>query len=331
MSIQIIAEAGVNHNGSLALARELARKAKEAGADMVKYQTFIPELLVTSSAEKAAYQKQTTGAAESQLDMVRKLALSQEDFIKLKAYCHEIGIQFLSTAFDLESVDFLHSLGCALWKLPSGEITNLPYLRKIAAFGQRVILSTGMSTLEEVAAALNVLQSGGTQDITLLHCTTAYPAPYAQINLRAMDTLAEAFGLPVGYSDHSQGIAISCAAASRGAVVLEKHFTLDRHMEGPDHQASLEPDELGQMVAAIRAIELALGSGEKAPTALEKESSRVARKSIVAKVPIQQGDRFTEDNLTTKRPGTGLSPMEWDNILGKTAPKAFEKDDAIWL
>lgn len=329
--IQIIAEAGVNHNGSLALAKKMAYEAKQAGADIVKYQTFVPKLLVTNTAQKAGYQQETTLRTESQLTMLEKLALSQVDFIELQRYCKQIEIRFLSTPFDEESVDFLHQMGCDLWKIPSGEITSLPYLRQIAAFHQPVIMSTGMATLEEIQDALNVLRSGGAEQITLLHCTTAYPAPFEQINLRAMDTLAERFGLPVGYSDHSRGIAVSCAAAARGAAVLEKHFTLDCNMEGPDHKASLEPNELKRMVDSIREIELALGDGRKQPTALELENSKAARKSITAKRRISAGEAFSADNLTIKRPGTGISPMRWDEVLGTLATKAFDEDEQIWL
>ncbi|MBR0090696.1 MAG: N-acetylneuraminate synthase [Lachnospiraceae bacterium] len=329
--ILIIAEAGVNHNGDLRLAKELALKAGEAGADIVKYQTFKPENLVTENADKAGYQKITTGEQGTQLDMLKKLALSDDAFRELYAYCKEIGIRFLSTAFDMDSIGFLHELGCETWKIPSGEITNLPYLRKIASYGQKVILSTGMATMEETGKAITVLKDGGTRDITVLHCTTAYPAPFDQINLRAMCTLEEQFHLPVGYSDHSRGIAIPCAAAALGARVIEKHFTLDRNMEGPDHKASLEPDELKQMTDAIRAIEAALGDGKKIPTELEIENSKVARKSIVARKAILKGEMLTEDNLTVKRPGTGLSPMLWDSVIGTHATKDFKADDLIWM
>lgn len=329
--ILIIAEAGVNHNGELKLAKELALKAKEAGADIVKYQMFVPENLVTHTAQKAGYQKAATGGKESQLDMLKKLALSRDEFIELKAYCEEIGIKFLSTAFDLESVDALREMGCDLWKIPSGEITNLPYLRYIASFGQPVIMSTGMATMEDIEAAIEALRQNGAGDITVLHCTTAYPTPYEQINLKAMCTIAERFGFPVGYSDHSKGISVPCAAAALGAVVLEKHFTLDKTMEGPDHKASMEPDELKAMVDAVRAIELAMGDGNKRPTELEIENSKVARKSIVAKRRIDKGETLTEDNLTTKRPGTGVSPMLWDQVIGTKAVKDFEEDELICL
>ncbi len=327
--ILIIAEAGVNHNGDLQLAKELAKKAKEAGADIIKYQTFVPEKIVTHTAEKAGYQKETTGGQESQLDMLRKLALSKEAFKELKQYCEEIGIRFLSTAFDMESIEFLHELGCDLWKIPSGEITNLPYLRRIASFGQPVIMSTGMATMDEIDEALDVLKKYGAKDITLLHCTTAYPAPYDQINLKAMNMLASQFDVPAGYSDHSRGISVPCAAAALGATVLEKHFTLDRNMDGPDHKASLEPDELKQMVDSVRIIERALGDGKKRPTGLELENSKVARKSIVASRNIKKGEVLTEENITTKRPGTGISPMLWDKVIGTKAVKDYKEDEQI--
>lgn len=327
--IRIIAEAGVNHNGNLETAKKLALAAKNAGADAVKYQTFLPEKLVTKTAQKANYQIVTTGAEESQFEMLCKLALPFEAFAELKDYCEQIGIAFLSTAFDPESATFLHELGCKTWKIPSGELTNLPFLRQIAAFRQEVILSTGMATMKEIGETVQVLQNGGAGRIILLHCTTAYPAPYDQINLKAMLSLKKAFGLPVGYSDHSRGIDVPIAAAALGATVIEKHFTLDRSMEGPDHKASLEPDELKRMTKAVRTVELALGSGKKEPTPLEIENSKAARKSIVASCMIQKGELFTEENLTTKRPGTGLSPMLWDKIIGTRAVKDFGKDEPI--
>ena len=328
MHVRIIAEAGVNHNGSLDLAKELALQAKLAGADVVKYQTFIPERLAAGSAQKAAYQKEHTGGG-SQLDMLRKLCLGYDEFRELKDYCGEVGIQFLSTAFDLESVDFLKKLGIPFWKIPSGEITNLPYLEKIARFGDPVVLSTGMCTLEEVAEALRVLRGNGAGDITVLHCTTQYPTPPADVNLLAMDTLRECFCLPVGYSDHTAGISIPIAAAARGAVVLEKHFTLDRGMEGPDHKASLEPDELREMVRVVRIVEQALGDGNKAPRESEKGNLAVARKSIVAAAPIRRGESLTAEKLTTKRPGTGISPMRWHEVIGRVANRDYLPDEQI--
>lgn len=328
MHIKIIAEAGVNHNGSLALAKELALRAKEAGADIVKYQTFVPELLAASSAEKASYQTKNTGGG-SQLDMLRSLALSYEDFRQLKAYCDEIGISFLSTPFDLRSIDFLQELGMPFWKVPSGEITNLPYLERIGRSGMPVVMSTGMATMEEVEAAVAVLRGSGTADLTLLHCTTQYPTPPEDANLCAMDALRERFGLPVGYSDHTEGIMIPVAAAARGAVVLEKHFTLDRTMEGPDHKASLEPDELAEMVRAVRTVEKALGDGVKKPRDTEIGNRSVARKSIVAAAPIAKGQLLTAELLTTKRPGGGISPMRWYDLIGKAANRDYQADELI--
>ncbi len=328
MHIQIIAEAGVNHNGRLDLAKELALQAKRAGADIVKFQTFIPERLVSGNAKKAQYQLRETGAG-SQLEMLKKLCLSFEEFRELKAYCDQIGIQFLSTAFDMDSVAFLKQLNIPFWKIPSGEITNLPCLETIASFGDPIVLSTGMCTMDEVAAALAVLRSNGSGNITVLHCTTQYPTPPKDVNLRAMDTLRERFGLPVGYSDHTEGIVVPIAAAARGAVVLEKHFTLDRHMEGPDHKASLEPDELREMVRSVRIIEQIMGDGEKVPGEAEKENLNVVRKSIVAAAQISAGELLTSDVLTVKRPGTGISPMRWYGVVGKRANRDYEPDELI--
>ena len=329
MNVVIIAEAGVNHNGSIVLAKELVDKAVDAGADIIKFQTFIAENLASASAEKAEYQKQQTGSGETQLDMLKKLELPYDDFMELNEYCRDAGIEFLSTPFDFESIDFLNSLGMKRWKVPSGEITNLPYLIKIARFGKPVILSTGMSTMEEIGAAVSVLREYGSGEITLLHCTTAYPALYEDVNLRAMQTIADEFGLPVGYSDHTEGIEVSIAAAAMGAAVVEKHFTLDKDMKGPDHKASLEPHELIAMVKAIRHIEAAMGSGQKEPAGVERENMKVARKSIVAKRHISRGECFTEDNLTVKRPGTGISPMGWHDVIGRAASRDFEGDELI--
>ena len=329
MSVFIIAEAGVNHNGSLALAKQMVDKAKEAGADCIKFQTFIPENLVSKRAIKAEYQKMNTAPEESQLDMLRKLELPFDAFTELKGYCGIIGIEFLSTAFDFESVEFLNRLGISRWKIPSGDITNLPYLIKIAKSGKPVILSTGMSTMGDIKAAVNILRENGTEEITLLHCTTEYPAPYEDVNLNAMITMRNEFHLPVGYSDHTQGIGVPIAAAALGATVIEKHFTLDRNMEGPDHKASLEPEELKAMVDAIRKIELSLGTGDKKPAASELHNMEVARKSIIAKCNIKKGEIFTEENLTVKRPGNGISPMKWFEILGQAAGKDFEEDELI--
>lgn len=329
--VLIIAEAGVNHNGSLELAKQLAYVAREAGADIVKFQTAQLKSLVSKFAEMAEYQKKNIGQEMSQKDMLKKLLLTYDEFTELKHYCDEIGIQFLSTPFDIESVYFLNDLGCDVWKIPSGEVTNYPYLVTIAKTNKPIILSTGMCTLEEVRAALRVLQDNGASDITLLHCTTEYPTPYEDVNLKAMQTLKDEFGLPVGYSDHTEGIIIPIAAVAQGACVIEKHFTLDRNMEGPDHKASLEPEDLKAMIAAIRNIEKAQGSGCKEPVPSEIKNAAVARKSIVAKQHISQGDIFTEDNITTKRPGNGVSPMLWNQVIGSNAKRDFEEDELIEL
>lgn len=329
--VLIIAEAGVNYNGSLDLAYKMVDKAKEAGADVVKFQTGIPEKVMSRFAVKAEYQKKNTGSNESQLDMVRKLMLKFEEFIPLKKYCDTVGIQFLSTPFDLSSIDFLDELGCDRWKVPSGEITNLPYLLRIAQTGKPVILSTGMSTLAEVAAAYKVLQTHGAGPISLLHCTTEYPAPFADVNLKAMETLKNTFHCAVGYSDHTPGIEIPVAAVALGAEIIEKHFTLDKNMEGPDHKASLEPDELRAMVQAIRHVKRALGTGEKVPSPSEKKNMDIARKSIVASRNIKKGEILTQDNITTKRPGSGLSPMKWFDVLGTAAVRDFTEDELIEL
>jgi N,N'-diacetyllegionaminate synthase len=331
MSTFIIAEAGVNHNGSLSTAKLLVDKAKESGADCIKFQTFISKNIVTKNAGKAEYQKQQTDSNESQLDMLRKLELSFDDFIELNNYCLQKDIEFLSTAFDFESIDFLNSLNMKRWKIPSGDITNLPYLVKIAKLNRPIILSTGMSTMDEVRFALNTFKNNGNSDITVLHCTTEYPAPYQAVNLKAMLTMKNEFNIPVGYSDHTRGIEIPIAAVAVGATVVEKHFTLDRTMEGPDHKASLEPDELKTMVSAIRNIEVAMGSGEKIPSESEKGNMVVARKSIIAKTNIKIGDTFTEQNITVKRPGYGLSPMRWFDVLGQKSKRNFEEDELIEL
>ena len=322
----IIAEAGVNHNGSLKLAKQLVDKAVEAGVDCVKFQTFKAKNLVNKSARKADYQIKNTGTKESQLEMLEKLSLSYENFAELKKYCELKNITFLSTPFDLESADFLNNIGMTIFKIPSGEITNLPYLRKISSFGKKVILSTGMSTLDEIQEALNVLKNC---DVSLLHCTTEYPCPYDNVNMNAMLTIKKHFNLPVGYSDHTQGIEIPIMAVSMGAEIIEKHFTLDKTMEGPDHKASLEPDELKQMVLSIRNIEKAFGSGIKEPQESEKKNIEIARRSIVAKYAIKKGEQFSEDNLTCKRPATGISPMRWDEVIGTLASKDFSEDENI--
>lgn len=328
MGVYIIAEAGVNHNGSFDLACRLVDAAKAAGADCIKFQTFRAQNLVSRNAGKADYQKDTTGGG-SQADMLSKLELSYDAFSRLKQYCEEVGITFLSTPFDLESVAFLDALGVPFWKIPSGEVTNLPYLEALAKTGRPVVMSTGMCEMDEIEAALRVLRENGTSDIRLLHCNTEYPTPFADVNLRAMETMRRAFGVEVGYSDHTRGIEVPIAAVALGATIIEKHFTLDRNMEGPDHKASLEPDELAAMVSAIRNIEQALGSGEKTASPSEQKNIAVARKSIVAKRAIKAGERLTEDNLTVKRPGSGVSPMRWRDVLGTAAIRDFEEDEMI--
>ncbi len=327
----IIAEAGVNHNGSFEIAKQLVDKAVWAGADCIKFQTFNSKYLVSSNAQKAEYQKKTTDSSESQLEMLKKLELSKEEFIELKNYCSKKEILFLSTPFDLESINFLASMGVNAWKIPSGEITNYPFLREIGKRKESVIMSTGMCTLEEVRDAVKVLNDFGTTDITLLHCTTEYPAPYDSVNLNAMLTLKKEFGYQVGYSDHTNGIEIPVAAVAMGACVIEKHFTLDKNMEGPDHKASLEPDELKQMVESIRNVEKSLGNGIKEPLEVELKNIAIARKSIIAKTNIKKGEIFTERNITAKRPGNGISPMKWNEVIGKGACKDFSEDDIIEL
>ena len=326
----IIAEAGVNHNGSLEIAKQLVRAAKECGADIVKFQTAKLDSLVSKHAEMADYQKKNIGKEESQKDMLRKLLLNYEDFLELADYCKKIGIMFLSTPFDIESIHFLNPMQ-DIWKVPSGEITNYPYLVEIAKTGKRVILSTGMSEMNEIEAAVKLLQEQGTQDITILHCTTEYPAPLNKVNLNVMNTLKEAFACPVGYSDHTQGIEVSLAAVALGAQVIEKHFTLDRAMKGPDHKASLEPDELRALVDGVRNIERALGTGEKKPSAIEMKNRLVARKSIVAARDIHAGEVFSAENLATKRPGSGISPMLWNTVIGQKAKRDFMEDELIEL
>lgn len=325
----IIAEAGVNHNGSIEIAKKLVYEAKQAGADAVKFQTFKPEKVVSKFAGKAEYQKKTTGENETQLDMIKKLELPYGDFIKLKEYCDKIGIMFMSTPFDLDSIDFLKELNLEIFKIPSGEITNLPYLIKVGRLNKKVILSTGMSTLSEIGDAIKVLKDNGTHDITILHCNTEYPTPYEDVNLQAMLAIREAFNLEVGYSDHTLGIEVPIAAVSMGASVIEKHFTLDNNMEGPDHKASLEPDQLKYMIAAIRNVEKAIGSRIKQPSQSEVKNIVIARKSIIAKKNISKGEVFTEENLTVKRPGNGISPMRWFEIIGQPAKRDFKEDELI--
>ncbi len=327
----IIAEAGVNHNGDLARAKQLIDAAAKAGADLVKFQTFKADRLVTRTAEKAAYQTQTTSKTESQHEMLRRLELDADMHKELIAHCESQSIGFFSTAFDMESIDLLVSLGQDHFKIPSGEITNLPYLRRIGGLGQAVILSTGMATLGEIESALEVLVRSGTtrSQITVLHCTTEYPTPMSEVNLRAMQSIQAAFGVAVGYSDHTPGIEVAIAAVAMGATVIEKHFTLDCNLPGPDHKASLEPEGLVAMVAAIRNIEVALGDGVKRLTQSESRNKPVMRKSVVASHVIEKGDTFSESNITVKRPGSGMSPMRWDEIVGRTAHRDFTPDELI--
>lgn len=329
----IIAEAGVNHNGSLELAKRLVDVAAEAGADAVKFQTFKADKLVSRGAQKAAYQKQTTSVDESQYEMIKKLELDENAHRELIHHCREKQIMFLSTPFDHDSIELLSNFGMPIFKIPSGEITNLPYLRHIGRLGKEVILSTGMADLGEVEDALDVLMQAGVpkEKITVLHATTEYPCPIEEVNLRAMQTIRAAFGVKVGYSDHTQGIEVPIAAAAMGACVIEKHFTLDRSMEGPDHQASLEPKELQAMVRAIRQVTQALGDGIKKPSKSEMKNIAIARKSIVAARPIKFGESFSADNITIKRPGNGIGPMRWDEVIGRTAPRDFSADELIEL
>lgn len=329
--ICIIAEAGVNHNGNFDTAIQMVKAAKRAGADYIKFQTFVPEKLVSESAQKAEYQKKTTGADESQLDMLKKLTLTNSEFLEIKKYCDELEIGFISTPFDLESVEFLESMNMDFWKIPSGEITNLPYLEKLAMTKRRIVMSTGMSDMKEIKDAVALLEIKGAGDITLLHCNTQYPTPFCDVNLKAMNEIKMETGKKVGYSDHTSGIEIPIAAVAMGAVMIEKHFTLDREMKGPDHKASLEPDELKKMVLAIRNIEKAVGDGIKRPSDSEVKNRDIVRKSIVASKDIKSGETFSKDNLTTKRPGDGISPMHWYEVLGKDAIKDFRKDEKIIL
>jgi N,N'-diacetyllegionaminate synthase len=329
----IIAEAGVNHNGDAELALRLVEAAADAGADLVKFQTFRADRMVTRHAGRADYQVANCGRDESQHALLSRLEMSRDMHQQLLAHCHSRGIGFLSTAFDIESVELLVELGIDRFKIPSGEITNLPYLRHIGRLRQAVILSTGMATLAEIAAALGVLESAGTprERITVLHCNTAYPTPMDDVNLRAMLTIRDACGVRVGYSDHTLGIEVAIAAVALGASVIEKHLTLDRRMPGPDHQASLEPAELAALVAAVRNIERALGDGVKRPSASELANMAAARKSLVAARAISRGQPFTADNVAIKRPGTGLSPMRLDEVLGRAAPRDFAPDELLEL
>ncbi|WP_258108302.1 N-acetylneuraminate synthase [Campylobacter lari] len=327
----IIAEAGVNHNGDINLAKKLIEVASEAGADFVKFQTFVAENCISKNAKKAEYQLQATDENQSQLDMVKKLELSKQDHEILIEHCKKFNIKFLSTAFDLESIDLLVKFDIEIFKIPSGELTNLPYLKKIASFNKNIILSTGMATLGEIEKALDILVQNGTQrdKVIILHCNTEYPTPFEDVNLRAMQTLKKAFCLPVGYSDHTLGITIPIAAVAMGACVIEKHFTLDKSMQGPDHQASLEPEELKAMIKSIRELEQAFGNGVKIPSKSEIKNKAIARKSLVAKKVIKKGECFSEENLTTKRPGDGICAMKYDKYLGKIASRDYAEDELI--
>lgn len=331
MSTYIIAEVGVNHNGSLELAKMLIDKAKEAGADAVKFQTFSAENLVRTDAKKAVYQTKKTSADESQYEMLKKLELSFNDFIELKKYAKTKEIDFLSSPFDIESARFLKTLNLKIFKIPSGEVTNYPLLREIGSYGVKVFLSTGMCSLCDIEQAIDVLIEAGTKrdEITVLHCNTEYPSPYEDVNLKAMITIREAFKVSVGYSDHTLGIEVLIAAVALGATVIEKHFTLDKNLPGPDHSASLEPEEFQALVKAVRNIEKALGDGIKRPSASETKNINIVRKSIVAKIDIKKGERFSEDNLTTLRPANGINPMRWKEIIGRPAKRDFKKGEPI--
>ena len=331
MNVFIIAEAGVNHNGDIGLAKKLIDVASHAGANAVKFQTFKAGSLVSKGAQKSDYQKKTTDEKESQFEMIQKLEIDQESHKELMSYCAGKNIIFLSTPFDHESIDLLLSLGLDVFKIPSGEITNLPYLRKVGSLRKQVILSTGMADLGEIEDAIDVLLSAGTkrESITVLHANTMYPTPMKDVNLKAMKTIGDAFDVAYGYSDHTLGIEVDIAAVAMGATIIEKHFTLDNSMPGPDHAASLEPDELSEMVRSIRNIELALGSSVKKPSESEVPNIDPARKSLVAKSVIVKGEIFSEENLTTKRPGSGISPMKWDYVIGKKATKNYDEDELI--
>ena len=331
MSVFIIAEAGVNHNGDITLAKKLIDVASEAGADAVKFQTFKAETLISKNAKKAYYQIQTTDSNESQFDMIKKLELDIDTHKKLISYAKEKNIIFLSTPFDLESVNMLNNLQLEIFKIPSGEITNLPYLRKIGSLNKQVILSTGMATMDEVGNALNILTDAGTpkENITILHANTMYPTPMEDVNLNAMLSIKEKYDVKVGYSDHTLGIEVDIAAVAMGAKVIEKHFTLDKEMVGPDHRASLEPNELIAMIKGIRNIEKALGDGIKKPSKSESPNIEIARKSIVASKNINKGELLNESNLTIKRPGSGINPMKWDETIGSSAKQDYQEDDLI--
>lgn len=330
MGVYIIAEAGVNHNGSFKLACKLVDEAKKAGADCIKFQTFQSKNLVSRNTQKAEYQKDTTGEG-TQADLLKRLELTYDEFLALKVYCDKVKICFLSTPFDFESIDFLNTIDMPFWKIPSGEITNYPYLLALARTRKPVVMSTGMCQISEIEAAINILRKNGTRTIKLLHCNTEYPTPFEDVNLKAMQTIRDVFGLEVGYSDHTKGIEVPIAAVAMGATIIEKHFTLNCNMKGPDHKASLEPCELAAMVSSIRHIEKAIGTGNKIPSYSETKNIAIARKSIVAKVNIKAGDEFTTDNITVKRPGTGISPMRWNEILGTKAIRDFKEDELIEL
>ena len=331
MSVYIIAEAGVNHNGQLDLALKLCDAAKEAGVDAVKFQTWKTENIVTAQARQAAYQTENTGVEESQYDMLKKLELSYDHFRYIQDYCKKIGIDFLSTPDEEESLEFLVNLGLPLIKVGSGEVTNIPYLRKIGSQKKPVILSTGMSNLAQVATAYDTLLTAGAPSVALLHCTTNYPCPVDEVNLKAMCTLRDAFKCQIGYSDHTMGLEVPVAAVALGAEIIEKHFTLDRTMDGPDHKASLEPAELKLMVQQIRNIEAALGDGIKRPNKSESENAKVVQKSILAKRPIKKGEVLTDDNLVAKRAGSGISSVYWDVIVGTKALQDYDIDEPIKL
>ena len=327
----IIAEAGVNHNGSFDLARKLVDEAVKAGADCVKFQTFVPEKLVSRYAEKADYQKASTDENESQLSMLKKLTLSYDNYRDLARYAVSQGIDFCTTAFDEESISFVHELACKFWKIPSGEITNYPYLVQVASYQEPIVMSTGMSNLKEVREAVDVIRKYSKASLILLHCNTEYPTPFCDVNLMAMKRMQEEFGCLVGYSDHTPGIEIPIAATALGAVIIEKHFTLDKNMPGPDHKASLNPNELCELVQKVRNVNSALGNGEKIIQKSEEKNLNIARKSIVAACKIKKGDLFSVKNLTAKRPGDGISPMRWNEIMGMEARRDFEEDELIEL
>lgn len=326
--VYIIAEAGVNHNGSIELAKELVDIAKSSGADCVKFQTFKSENLVSNATQKAEYQIRATGDT-SQKDMLKKLELSYDEFLELKNYCDKVGICFLSTPFDFDSIAFLNMIDMPFWKIPSGEVTNFPYLIALAKTGKPIIMSTGMCEMDEIEMAVHVLQENGAGDIKLLHCNTEYPTPFEDVNLSAMIEMQKKFNVEIGYSDHTEGIEVAIAAVALGATVIEKHFTLSREMEGPDHKASIEPDGLAAMVSGIRNIEKAIGDGKKKVSASEKKNKIIVRKSIVAGRKIKKGEIFTEENITVKRPGKGISPIHWNKVLGSKAVRDFEKDELI--